>query len=161
MVYRYPEKPFYQMNFVVVFWLFWAHSENREYDYNNVPWTDGLKGLKGRYTLGDKLQQQVAATDHSVCTGPATSCSNMLRRHIEATNRFVCTGDILWKSLSLQQNFVTATSRTNSVWFDFLQNVPATKFFCRNKDFHKNSQIHTKRFVAAMCCSDMLLQLVS
>ena len=24
---------------------------------------------KGRYTLGDKLQQQVAATDYSVCTG--------------------------------------------------------------------------------------------
>ena len=38
--------------------------------------------FKGRYTRGDKLQQQVAATNHSVSTGPATSCFNMLRRHI-------------------------------------------------------------------------------
>ena len=37
------------------------------------------------------------------------------------------TGEILWKSLSLQPNFVAATSRTNSVWFDFLQHVAATK----------------------------------
>ena len=51
--------------------------------------------VKGRYTLGGKLQQQIAATDHSVCTGPATGCSNMLRRHIAATNRFVFTGEIL------------------------------------------------------------------
>ena len=54
-----------------------------------------LVEYKGRYTLRDKLQQHVTATDHSVCTGPATSCSNMLRRHIAATNRFVCTGEIL------------------------------------------------------------------
>ena len=53
------------------------------------------QGFKGQYTLGDKLQQQVAATDHSVCSGSATSCSNMLRRHTAATNRFVCTGEIL------------------------------------------------------------------
>ena len=31
---------------------------------------------------GDKLQQQVETTYHSVCTGRATSCSNTLRRHI-------------------------------------------------------------------------------
>ena len=49
---------------------------------------------KRRYTLGDKLQQQVAATDHSMCTGPATSCSNKLRRHVAATNRFVCAGEV-------------------------------------------------------------------
>ena len=116
---------------------------------------------KGRYTLGDRLQQQFAVTNHSVCTGPAASCGNMLWRHIAATNRFVCTAEILWKSSSLQQNFVAATSRTNSVWFDFLQHVAATKFCCRDNDFHKNSQVHTKRFVAAMCRSDMLLQLVA
>ena len=39
------------------------------------------------------MQQQVAATDHSLCTGPATSCSNTLRRHVAATSRFVCTGE--------------------------------------------------------------------
>ena len=41
------------------------------------------------------------------------------------------------------------TGRTNSVWFDFLQRVAATKFCCRDKDFHKNSPVHTKRFVPA------------
>ena len=34
------------------------------------------------YRSGDKLQQQVETTYHSVCTGRATSCSNTLRRHI-------------------------------------------------------------------------------
>ena len=43
------------------------------------------KFRKGRYTLGHKLQQQVVARDHSVCTGPATSCSNTLRRHIASS----------------------------------------------------------------------------
>ena len=39
-------------------------------------------GDKGRYTLGDKLLQHVAATDHSMCTGRATSGSNKVRRQI-------------------------------------------------------------------------------
>ena len=89
------------------------------------------------------------------------SCSNMLRRHIAATNNFVCTGEIWWKSLSLQQNFVAATSHTNSVWFDFLQHVAATKFCCRDRDFQKNFPVHTKRFVATTCRRNMLLQLVA
>ena len=45
------------------------------------------------YTLGNKLQQHVAATDHSMCTGRATSWSNKVRSHVAATNRFVCTGE--------------------------------------------------------------------
>ena len=85
----------------------------------------------------------------------------MSRRHVAATNRFVCTGEFLWKSLSLQQNFVAATSRTDSVWFDFLRLVAATKFCCGDKDFHKNSPVHTKRFVAATCRFTLLLQLVA
>ena len=40
---------------------------------------------KGRYTRGDMSLQHVAATDHSVCTGRATSCSNKVRRHVAAT----------------------------------------------------------------------------
>ena len=74
---------------------------------------------------------------------------------------FVCTAEFLWKSLSLQQNFVAATSRTDSVWFDFLRLVAATKFCCGDKDFHKNSPVHTKRFVAATCRLTLLLQLVA
>ena len=120
-----------------------------------LPW------YKGRYTLGDKLQQQVAATEHSMCTGSSTSCSNTLRRHVAATNRFVCTGKFLWKSLSLQQSFVAATSRTNSVWFDFLRLVAATKLCCGDKDFHKNSPAYTTRFVAATCRCNVLLQRVA
>ena len=52
-------------------------------------------GDKGRYTLGDKLLQHVAATDHSMCPGRATRGSNKVRRHVAATNRFVCTGEFL------------------------------------------------------------------
>ena len=36
--------------------------------------------IKGRYTPGDKLQQHVAVTDHPMCTGRVTSCSNKVRR---------------------------------------------------------------------------------
>ena len=112
--------------------------------------------LKLLYTLGDKLQQQVETTDHSVWTGPAT---DKLQQHVVATNRFVCTGEILWKSLSLQWNFVAATTRINSVWFDFLQHVAATKLCCRDKDFHKKFSIYTRsdlsrrRVVATCCCN--------
>ena len=91
-----------------------------------------------------------------------TSCNNMSWRHIAATNRFVCTGEIFWKSLSLQWNFVAATTRINSVWFDFLQHVAATKLCCRDKDFHKKFSIYTRSdFVAATCRCYMLLQLVA
>ena len=68
---------------------------------------------------------------------------------------------ILRKCLSLQQNFVAATSRTDSVWFDFLRLVAATKFLCGDKDFHKDSPVHTERFVAATCRLTVLLQLVA
>ena len=35
------------------------------------------------------------------------------------------------------------------------------KFCCRCKDFHKNSQVHMKRFVTPMCRRNVLLQLVA
>ena len=71
------------------------------------------------------------------------------------------TGEFLWKSLSLQQNFVSATSRTDSVWFDILRLVAATKFCCGVKVFYKNSPVHTKQFVVATCRLTVLLQLVA
>ena len=108
----------------------------------------------------EQTRWQVAATGHSVCTCRATSCRITLQWHITVTNPFMCTGKCLWKSLSLQQNFVAATSHTKSVWFDFLQHAAATKFRYRDKDFHNNSPIHTKWFVTMMCCRDTLLQLV-
>ena len=100
-----------------------------------------------RNKLGDKLQQQI-----TVCTCRATSHRITLQWHITVTNPF--------KRLSQQQNFVTATSPTNSVWFDFLRHAAATKFCYRDKDFHNNSPIHTKWFVTVMCRCDTLLQLV-
>ena len=69
---------------------------------------------RGQNTLGDKWQQHIMVTDHSMCTGQATSCSNMSRRHVAATNRFVCTGELFWKSLTPKQNFVAAISRKKS-----------------------------------------------
>ena len=76
-------------------------------------------------------------------------------RSVHVTYCLVCNWECLWKSLSLQHNFVTSTSHTNSVWFDFLKLVTATKFCCRDKDFHKNSPVHMKRF------DNMLRQLVT
>ena len=111
-------------------------------------------GHKGRYTLGDKLQWQIIP-----CV--------QVRRLVAAT----CYGDtseqqlalcvlekFLWKSLSLQQNYVAATSHTNSVWFDFLQHVAATKFCCRAKIFTKIlqytwSDLLLRRAVATCCCN--------
>ena len=65
------------------------------------------------------------------------------------TNRFVCAGRVLRKSLSPQQNFVATTSRTKSNQIELVQLVTATQFCCADKDFHKNSPVDTKRFVAA------------
>ena len=109
--------------------------------------------LKGRYTLGDKLQQQVAATDHSVCSGSATSCSNTSQRQIAS-----CVETDFHKISPVQQNFVAATSRTNSLRFDFLQHVAATKFCCRDKDFTKclqytRSDLSLWHVVATCCCN--------
>ena len=85
----------------------------------------------------------------------------MSRRHVAATNRFVCTGEFLWKSLSLQQNFVAATCCKNSNQTEFVRLVAATKFCCRDEDFYKISLVHTKLFDAALCRRNMLLQLVA
>ena len=65
------------------------------------------------------------------------------------------------KILSLQQNFVAVICCKNSNQTEFVQIVAATKFCCRDKYFHKNSPVHTKRFVAAMCRRDMFVQLVA
>ena len=98
-----------------------------------------LPSLKGQCTLGDKLQQHVTATDHSLCTGRATSCSNTVRRHVTATNRFMCTCENLClrnRMLLLQQ---VAKKQIG------LNSVGPTKVF------QKFSSTH----------SDLLLQLVT
>ena len=112
------------------------------------------KAAVGRYTctLGDKLQQHVAATDHSMCTGRATSCSNKVRRHVATTNSFVCTGEFLWKSLSPKQNFVAATSRKKSSQTEFVRLVAATSVAYTRSD---------SRSLQRVASTYMLLQLVA
>ena len=118
--------------------------------------------FKGRYTLGDKLQQQVAATDHSRWTGPATSCSNTLRRQVAATNPLVCIWECLSKSLSLQQNLSqqkVAQILSDLIFCDLLlrQNyVSETKIFTKILQ-HTRSDLLLLR-VAATCrlvCTDL------
>ena len=113
---------------------------------------------KGRYTLGDKLQQHVAATDHSMCTDRATSCSNTVRRHVAATNHSVCTGESLWKSLSPQRNFVAATSHKKTNQTESVRLVAATKFCCSDKHFLKilqytRSDLSLRRVASPCCCN--------
>jgi len=47
------------------------------------------------------------------------------RQQVAATNHFVCTGEFLQKFLSPQQNFVIASSRTESIRLNFVE----TKIF--------------------------------
>ena len=75
----------------------------------------------------------------SVFLSSKTKRKRLLRRL--ATHGFVCTGKFLWKSLSLQQNFVAPTTRTNSVWFDYLRDITVTKFCCGDKDFVGRDEI--------------------
>ena len=110
------------------------------------------KFRKGRYTLGHKLQQQVAARDNSVCTGPATSCSSTLRRHIASS--------VLGKFVKI---FVSATEfcrRDKShkfcpIWF-FATCCCDKILLQRERLSQKLSSTH-----GAMCRRNMLLQLVA
>ena len=112
---------------------------------------------KGWNTLGDKFKRNVAMTNHFLCTGPAKSCSNTLAWQITWC---VLESQFVWKSLSLQQNFVAATSCKNSNDTEIVWLVAGTKLCCsRDKYFHKNYPQNTKQFVAVMCRHDMLLQL--
>ena len=80
--------------------------------------------LRGRYTLGDKLQQHVAATDHSICKGRATSCSNMSRRQIAS-----CVVENFCENLCLRNRIFSLQQ--------VAKKFAATKFCCSDKDFHK------------------------
>ena len=93
---------------------------------------------KGRNTLGDELRQHVAETDHSLCAGRASSCSNKLRRRIAWTSGFVCTEDFVAQILS------------DLIFCDMLR---------RQRFSQKSSSTHVSpRHVIANChlvCSDL------
>ena len=112
-----------------------------------------VKKCEGRDALSDILQRHVVAINHSLYTG----------RERARTNLFVFTEEFQWKLLPSEHNFFAATSCTNSVWFDFVWPVRATKWCCADQDFHENSQsVHTNRFHAASTRRrNLLLQLLS
>ena len=111
---------------------------------------------KRRYTLGDKLQQQVAATDHSMCRGPSTSCRNTLRRHVQrqiascvqenfCENLFLCN-----RVLSQQQ-----VAQFCLIWF--FATCCSNKIMLRRQRFsQKFSSTHE-----AICRCDVSLQRVA
>ena len=117
---------------------------------------------KGRYTLGDKLQQHVAATYYSMCTGRATSCSNKVRRQIascvlENFSKNLCLRN---KILSLQQ---VAKNQIRLNLCDLLRrqnSVAATKIFRNFSSTHEaicRCNV-SPRHVAATCrlvCTDL------
>ena len=103
---------------------------------------------KGRNTLGDELQQHVAETDHSLCAGRTSSCSNKLRRRIAGTNGFVCTGDFLVKNFLC--NRILSLQQVAQILSDLIFLATC----CGDKDFRKNRPVHT-------CRRDMLLQIVA
>ena len=92
--------------------------------------------------------------------GDISCCSDMLQWQVAATNHFVCTEEFLWKFCSPQKNFVVATSCKKVNHTEFVQRVAAAKLCCGDKDLGKNSPVHMKWFVTAICHQDMLLLLV-
>ena len=90
-----------------------------------------------------------------VCTGQVTTCSITLRRSQQQIILCVLE-NFLWKSLSVPQNFVAATSRRKSNQSEFVRLVVATKFFCREKVFTKILQCTRGdlllRCIATTCC---------
>ena len=135
--------------------------------------TEWLVGLiiETWISLSIRLLRQLAATSLQQHITPcvqvgrvqfvvvATRHGDTLQGHVAGTNHFVCTREFLWKSLSVQWNVVAVTSHTNSVWFDFLRHVAATKFCWGDKDFHKILQYAqtdlSLRWVPTTCCYNL------
>ena len=94
--------------------------------------------IKGLYT-----RQQVAATCRSETLQRRITCEleKFVKIFVAATE--FCRHN---KSHRFSLIWFFATCRSDKIW-------------CRDKDFHKNSPVHTKWFVAATCHLTLLLQL--
>ena len=68
--------------------------------------------------------------------------------------------DNFFENLCLRNRILSQQHVTKNQ-IQFVQLVWAIKFCCRDKDFHKSSPVHTKRFVTVMCHCKVLLQLVA
>ena len=86
--------------------------------------------------------------------GDISCCSNMLQWQVAATNHFVCTEEFLWK-FCLHKRILSSQQVA-----EFVQRVASTKLCCGDKDLGKNSPVHMKWFVTAICRQDMSLLLV-
>ena len=72
---------------------------------------------KGLYTLGDKLQQHVAVTDHSVCRARATVVSETRWGDTSQQQIASCVLENFCENLFPQQNFVAAkVEKIKSDW---------------------------------------------
>ena len=85
-------------------------------------------------------------TNHSGCTVRAIRCTTRRSNISLRVN-----GKFVRKALFLQQNFVAATSRTNSVWSGCSNKI----LLLRQRFSQKFFSTHV-RFVAAMCRSNLL-----
>ena len=111
-------------------------------------------------------RRQVAATSRGDQITPcvqvrrlvaATRCGDTSQRQITS-----CVLENFCETLCLRNRIlVVATRRKKSNQTEVVRLVEATKFCCSDKDFHKKFSSTTKRFVAATCRRDMLLQLVA
>ena len=100
-----------------------------------------IDSYKGRYTLGDKLQQH--ATHRS---------DKSLRVYLRIFVKIVVSATEFCRSNMLQKiksDRICVTCRGNKI---LLQ---------RQRFFHKISPVHPKWFVSMMCCHNMLQQLVA
>ena len=104
------------------------------------------------HTPGDKLQQHFAATEPSSFVYRS---GNLLQQKIVCVLKNVCEDLCLCYIVLLPSQVAQIVSD-----LIFLRHVTSTKFCCRDKDFHKNSPVQTKRFVTVMCRCNMVIQLV-
>ena len=132
---------------------FWSLKKKSVFSILPTPYT--TCNNRGQNTLGDKWQQHIMVTDHSMCTGQATSCSNMSRRHVAATNRFVCTGELFWKSLTLKQNFVAAISRKKSNRLNLCDLLPAKTKICTWIHQHTRSDLSPRSVAPSKLSPDL------
>ena len=115
--------------------------------------------IKGRYTPGDKLQQHVAVTDHPMCTGRVTSCSNKGRptsqqQIVSCVLENFCENLCLRDRILLLQQVAKNQIRLNLCDLLWRQNsVAATKIFTKILQYTRSDLL--LQCVASPCCCNL------
>ena len=77
------------------------------------------------------------------------------QQHVVATRRSdkiaSCVPDFFGGEIFVSNIILSQYHGANNQIWQLLRFIAATKFFGRDKDFHKNFSVHAKRFVTAMC----------